>query len=114
MDRRSLKRRHLIYYLRVFQVDDGKLLGHLVDITKKGIMLVGETALSVNTDYDMKMLLPFPINGKKELLLKGRCIYSKPDVNPTFFSSGFELTDTSDDVVAETIDRLIKHYGFHD
>jgi len=114
MDRRSLKRRHLIYYLRVFRVADGQLLGHLVDISSKGIMLVCEHPLAENLDYDMRMMLPFSINGKNELRLKGRNVYCKPDVNPSFYCAGFELTELTDREVTEVIDHLIKHYGFND
>lgn len=38
-DGRTLKRRHLIFYLEVFNEDNDELLGHVVDITTKGIKL---------------------------------------------------------------------------
>ena len=33
---RSLKRRHLVYYLEVYDDDANELLGHLVDLTTCG------------------------------------------------------------------------------
>ena len=37
-ERRHLKRRHLIYYLSVEDIDTGRTLGHLVDVNPGGIM----------------------------------------------------------------------------
>ncbi len=41
-DRISIKRRHLIYYLRVWNNKEDKVLGHVVDITTEGLMLISE------------------------------------------------------------------------
>jgi hypothetical protein len=42
-EKRKLKRRHLIYYLRVFEKNTDTLLGYLVDITPEGIMIMSES-----------------------------------------------------------------------
>jgi hypothetical protein len=39
-ERRHLKRRQLIYYLSVEDIDTGRTLGHLVDVNRGGIMLI--------------------------------------------------------------------------
>jgi hypothetical protein len=42
-EKRKLKRRQLIYYLRVLDRDSGALVGRLVDITTEGVMLLSES-----------------------------------------------------------------------
>ena len=41
-DVRAYKRRHLIYYLEVYDDETGDLLGHLVDITLQGLKLTSK------------------------------------------------------------------------
>ena len=65
MDSRSLKRRHLIYYLRVFDRNTDKLFGHIVDITTEGVMMIGEKAIETNTVYQLRMELSTLIDSSK-------------------------------------------------
>ena len=44
-ERRRLKRRHLIYYLRVFNQATDQLIGHLVDLTTEGTLTVPLSAV---------------------------------------------------------------------
>ena len=57
-DRRGIKRRHLIFHLRVFDRETGEKLGHVVDISAEGMMLVSESAIDVDRDYKLQMRLP--------------------------------------------------------
>ncbi len=41
-ERRKIKRRHLLYFGRVYDETARKLLGYLVDITESGFMLLSE------------------------------------------------------------------------
>ena len=56
---RALNRRHLIYYfLEVNDIGSGELLGHLVDITTKGIKLVSKHPIETGKKFKLQMLLP--------------------------------------------------------
>ena len=55
-EKRKLNRRHLIYYLRVFDRDTSILIGHLVDITAEGIMLISEDPIETDNIFQLKML----------------------------------------------------------
>ena len=57
-EKREIKRRHLIYYLRVFDRKTDQLLGHLVNITPQGIMLISEESLATDTTFQLRMKLP--------------------------------------------------------
>ena len=55
---RELKRRHLFFYLEVYDVVTGELLGNLVDITTRGIKLVSKNQIPINKTYVLRMVLP--------------------------------------------------------
>lgn len=112
-DKRRLKRSHLIYYLRVFNQVTNETLGHLVDITPEGAMLISENSIPVNTRYQLRMQLPPEIFGRTHLDFEAESLWSKQDINPDFHDTGFRLLNV---VVKDTaiISRLIDEYGFRD
>lgn len=112
-NKRKLKRRHLIYYLRVFDQSTGQLIGHLVDITKEGLMLISEQPLIPEKEYKFRMVLPTEILNKAEVSYTATVIWSKKDVNPDFYATGFILRDISNDDIV-VIESLIHRYGFND
>jgi len=112
-NKRRLKRRHLIYYLRVFDISNGQLVGHLVDITKEGLMLISEQALELDRAYSFRMVLPAEILNKAELNFSATVKWCKKDVNPDFYASGFSLVSISDDDMT-IVESLIHRYGFND
>lgn len=112
-EKRKLKRRHLIYYLRVFDATSGELIGHLVDVTQEGIMLISETAIESNKIFQMRMDLPTEYWGTKHLDFEAKSLWSAHDINPDFYNSGFELHNV-DWKVIDTVQRLINQYGFRD
>lgn len=112
-DKRIFKRRHLIYYLRVFNQQDQQLLGHLVDITPEGIMLMSEAPLPVEATYALRMDLPADTFGKDMVEFEARALWTRPDVNPSFHDTGFQLTQVAE-ADERIIKRLITEYGFRD
>ncbi len=112
-EKRRLKRSHLIYYLRVFDRSNNETLGHLVDITPEGAMLISENPIPVNTQYQLRMQLPAEIFGRAYLDFDAESLWSKRDINPDFHDAGFRLMNVS---VKDTaiISRLIDDYGFRD
>ena len=112
-DRRKLKRRHLIYYLRVFDRRSGDLLGHLVDLTTAGIMLISESPIPADHAYACRMVLPGQGDDQREVTFEAHSIWSKRDVNPAFYATGFRLERPDPEAVA-AIEGLIAEYGFRD
>ena len=113
LEKRRLKRSHLFYYLRVFDRSNNEMLGHLVDITPEGAMLISENPIPVNTHYQLRMQLPAEIFGRAYLDFDAESLWSKPDTNPDFQDAGFRLLNVN---VKDTaiISRLIDDYGFRD
>lgn len=106
-NKRSVPRRHLIYYLRVYDTNTGALLGNLVDISTKGIMVISEREIPNAKAYRLKMVLPDTLEGSKEIEFDVESRWCKNDANPDFFDIGFELVEP-DSTFLDAVDRLVE------
>ncbi len=91
-ERRKIARRHLVFYLRIFDGMSSRVLGHLVDISTKGAMLVCDEPIQLNQEFRLRMRLPKDIGGRTELVIDAKSMWCRPDTNPDFFLVGFRLT----------------------
>lgn len=106
-NKRTVARRHLIYYLRVFDHKTGQLVGNLVDISTKGIMVVSDDAIPSNTRYHLRMVLPDSVEGSKEVDFEAESRWCRNDANRDFYDTGFELLDPSM-AFLDAVDRLVE------
>ena len=113
LEKRKLKRRHLIYYLRVFDRNTDALVGHLVDIASEGILLISERSVETDQIFQLKMVLPAEILGKEQLHFDARCVRCQKDINPDFFNIGFQLQKVARNHFL-VIEQLIDDLGFRD
>ena len=112
-NKRDLKRHYLIYYLRVFNRENGEVLGHLVDITTKGIMIMRDSPIESGVNYSLRIRWR---NSQGRLQLadfEGLCRWCRPDINPDFYGAGFAITSASPEHV-EAIRSLIQELGMPD
>jgi len=112
LSRRKLKRRHLIYYLRLFDRSTGNLVGHLVDITTEGIKVMSEEPLPVDQRYQFEMLLPEESDTEK-ITFDATSVHCSDDINPDFYATGFRIDQIDSDHAAR-IRKLIEEFGFRD
>ena len=112
-DGRTLKRRHLIFYLEVFNEDNDELLGHVVDITTKGIKLISKNPIKSKQDFKIRMKLPKEYFSGGSLRFKAVSLWSDKDVNPDFMVTGFQAPNLDKEAV-KTINKLINLLGFND
>ena len=113
VNKRNMKRHYLIYYLRVFNRVTGEVLGHLVDITSKGIMIMRDSPIEVGLNYSLRLRWRNSA-GKLQLAdFDGVCRWCRPDVNPDFYGAGFAIT-TSDESTVQAIHSLINDLGMPD
>lgn len=110
-EKRKMKRVHLIYYLRLFDKQTNSQVGHLVDITTEGIMMISEEPIEIGKDFSFKMHLPGNITGREEIDFKASCLWCRKDFNPDFYVSGYKIEKISPKE-AKTITALINSYGF--
>ena len=92
-ENRTVERRHLVFYLRVFDKDSGRILGHLTDISTAGLMLVSEREIEIDTVFTTRLILPKEVSGRTELQLKIRCVWCRPDPLPEFHIAGFQFVE---------------------
>ena len=112
-ERRNSKRRHLIYYLKMYDIDGDSLLGNLLDINDKGLMLVSEIPIETDKEYHLKLVLPKPVLKKDDISFRARSLWCQKDVNPDLFAAGFQFTQiTEEDQVV--IKSLVRKHGFQD
>jgi hypothetical protein len=73
-ERRSFPRRYLMFYSRVFNLKTGELVGHIVDITPTGAMLISETPLETEVNYHLITISsrPFMILASSSLMCPSR------------------------------------------
>lgn len=110
---RKLKRRHLIYYLEVFDAAEDKLLGHLGDITAEGVMVLAQEPIPTESSYNLKIILPKKLKSSQNILLEAKSVWCREDVNPELFAAGFQLVNTAPNQV-DMIERLILDISFQD
>ena len=110
---RQLKRRHLIYYLEVLDNSNNELLGHLVDLTVKGMKLVSKNYIEPNKEYSLKMILPEGCCKEREVQFKATSMWCREDVNPDFYAVGFKAPKLDKDT-RKIFMILINQIGFND
>jgi len=93
-ERRKLERKYLVVYSRVFDRKTGKVIGYLSDLTVKGAMIIGEHHLDTGEYFLLRIDLPESPEFKKDHIdLSAKSAWSRPDIDPAFFNTGFEFTD---------------------
>ena len=112
-NKRKLKRRYLVYYLRVFDRKSGEVLGHLVDITEGGVMLMRENTLETEKMYSMRLRWRTAEGRLQVVDFEGECRWCRPDINPDFYDAGFAISP-KDEETLRTIRTLIGDLGMPD
>jgi len=113
IEARKLKRRHLIYYLEVYNDATDELLGHLVDITVKGIKLVSKEKIELKKQFRLRMHMPEEYFKEKTIRFVAKGMWCRPDVNPDFFATGFSTPELEQNT-RTLFARLINQVGFND
>ena len=113
MDKRRQKRRHLLYYLEIFDVNADVLLGHIVDITNEGLMMVTKDPVETDVVFNLEMTLPERTKGREYVVFEARSIWCKQDVNPELYGVGFQIVKV-EPKEAEIIESLATSEWFQD
>ena len=109
MEKRKLKRRQLIYYLKVLDRETENLVGRLADITTEGIMLLSNTPLETNKEFKLKLVLPSEISGDHYIELDAKSLWSKKDLNPDIYGTGFSFVEIASKDI-DTIQALVADF----
>jgi hypothetical protein len=110
-DKRQVERKYLVFYLRVFDGLGSKVMGHLMNISSNGIMLLSDFPIPVNEAYKLRMRLPHELVENGEIILKATSRWCKNDTNPEFYVTGFQLYDISQ-TLKNTILSMIDEFSY--
>lgn len=110
-DKRQVERKYLVFYLRVFDGLGSKVMGHLVNISSNGIMLLSDFPIPVNEVYKLRMRLPHELVENGEIILNATSRWCKSDANPEFYVTGFQLYDISP-MLRSTILSMIDEFSY--
>ncbi|WP_163337127.1 PilZ domain-containing protein [Desulfopila sp. IMCC35008] len=111
-DMRKYERRHLVFYLRVFDGMSSRVIGHIADISQQGLMLISDDPIPVNENYRLRLRLPSEIGDKEEIVINGTSRWCKPDVNPDFYITGFQLYDLNEEI-KKYLFKLVEEFSFN-
>jgi hypothetical protein len=108
-ERRKVQRRHIMCYSRIYDRRTGEVVGYLLDITPAGMMVMGDEPLEPGQRSMFRLDLPEYVFGKQYLNLTGECVWSRPDIDPNFYTSGFRLDPLPEEDV-QIIEGLTKEF----
>lgn len=108
---RSQQRWNLVHHLKVVKAENNQTIGHLVDVTTEGMMLISEEAIPLNQVYNLRMEIPTEENIPQMIALTAESLWTKKDVNPAFHDTGFRLINPSKRAI-NAITRLIEELQF--
>ena len=78
IEKRQRRRWELVFYLRIFDQSNGALLGHVIDISEDGLMMLSEVPIKLGMDYDLGLEMPASGNaGKDTISFKARSTWRR-------------------------------------
>ena len=108
-----MKRRQLVYYLKLYDNDTGEQVGNLVDITTRGCKIISKDPLPEGKELALRLDLPEGLYALKTIVMKGKTLWSRPDVNPDFHVTGFEVPRLGAEE-RKAVRQLIEQTAFND
>jgi c-di-GMP-binding flagellar brake protein YcgR len=112
-EQRQVARRHLVFYLRIFDGMSSRVLGHLMDISPNGLMLLSDEPVAENEEYRLRMRLPKEVAEREEIVFEAVSRWCRQDENPDFYVVGFQIQDM-DSETKKSVSQLIEEFGFSD
>ena len=112
-ENRKLKRRELIYNLKVTDTESNEPLGRAVDITSEGLKLISYRKLDNGSPILMTIELPIEVFGNKRVYCSAKVCWCKHDVNPDFYACGIQFLEISSDDT-ETLITVMAQYSFNE
>ncbi len=110
-ERRGIMRRHLIFYLRVWDTKTDQLMGHIVDINTDGLMLISEQQIETGKEFELEIRWQTPDGRPEVIRFLAESRWSDNDINSAFFDTGFQLVNPSEETL-NPIREVIREYGF--
>jgi hypothetical protein len=106
-NRRLRKRVNLSVYLSALNAADGTELGHLLDISAAGFLVLTDRELLPQEDMSVNITLPEPIETRTTINVLAKFIRCKDSKRKKFYEAAFEIIYASSDTkrIIETIQQ---------
>ena len=111
-EKRTIKRHHLSYYLKVYNRKTGKPIGYIVNISSEGLRLVSHIPLLTHSVFQFRVKLPRELSGENHIDFDALSCWCRPDVSPDCFDTGFKIVDAPD-TLKNLVDGLTNYFTFN-
>ena len=108
-ERRKVQRKNLVHYLAVTNTKTNTHIGHAVNISEEGIMLISEKPIEINVIFQLRMSLPEEIRGSRNFEFSAESKWWEKNVKPGFYNAGFRLIDVPQEGI-QVIKKLIEKF----
>jgi hypothetical protein len=112
-EKRTIKRHHLKYFLKVYNRKTGKAIGYIVNISQEGLRLVSHIPLLTHSVFQFRIKLPREIDGERNIDFDALSCWCRPDVSPDCFDTGFKIVESPGGLV-DLVDALNQYFSFKD
>jgi hypothetical protein len=91
---RKEPRKHLLYYLKIFDYHTQALIGYLVDISHKGFLI--STLNPMEPEQPYRLAVEDPCFGQKLVFVavEAKCRWCKSDAKDGLFVAGFKVDNS--------------------
>ncbi|WP_439859506.1 PilZ domain-containing protein [Pseudomonas sp. MBLB4136] len=107
---RHIERHQLPSYLKVFNRITDKPMGYIGNVSLDGLMLISQLPLLVGGRFELRLKIP-GVEGPRFIDFSATCQWSREDVSPGYFDSGFALVAPPAEYV-EMVDALRRYFSF--
>ncbi|OEC33808.1 PilZ domain-containing protein [Pseudomonas cuatrocienegasensis] len=108
---RHIERHQLPYFLKVFNRITDKPMGSLGNVSRDGLMLISSLPLLLGARFDMRLKIPGK-DAPHYIDFSATCQWSREDVTPGTYDSGFALLSAPQDYV-DMVDALHRYFSFY-
>lgn len=84
-----------VLYLPVTRLDTGTALGHLVNVSDQGLMVVGTEELEPMEDFSLEIHVPDHFQISDPVIIGTHLRWCRPDANPDLFAYGLSISRPS-------------------
>jgi len=110
-ERRKLERRSISYYMRIIDAGANQMIGHLADITVKGLKMDSQKPLPVEKKYRLRLNTTADVADKDFIEFAAQTRWCQIDpLEPGLYDIGFEIVKIAPHD-AEIVQRIVDKYG---
>ena len=108
-DRRRANRHQLLFNARVYDADQGDVIGHLSNLSEDGLMVVTEQPLPLGHTHRVRIPLPVEFEGLGELRTETTVAWPEPATHPAYHRNGLHA-HSLDAGQRRVLTRLVEDY----